>query len=146
MASFVSTSIPLFVSFEVGAIDTLAWLGFLATARPWARIAMVRIVPVIYLAVEVAASMKPRAGANECIPDKPFWTVVAGRSTVVRSHIIVTIGAYRGRPYFNADLGFRFGGDCREAATSNNCCQKKCKSSHKVHLIISVCVSSNMQS
>jgi hypothetical protein len=94
----VATSIALFVSFEVVFIDTLRWLGFFATAWLWALIALLRIETVVSIAPELGFAVKPRAGANEHVASKPFWTVVAGRSTVKRSDVKVAVGTFRGYP------------------------------------------------
>jgi hypothetical protein len=59
---------------------------------------------VIYVALEFTSAMKPWASANESVPAKPFWTVVAGRGTVIRSHVIVTIGTFRSYSDVEADL------------------------------------------
>ena len=103
-AGCVATSIPFFVSFEVGTIDTLRRLGFLATVWLCAFITALWVEAVIYLAPELVVAVKPRAGTNEDIPRKPFWTVVAGRCTVIRSDVIVAVGAFRGYPDADANL------------------------------------------
>jgi hypothetical protein len=118
-ASCVATSIPLFVSFEVGTIDTLRRLGFLATVWLCAFITALWVEAVVYLAPELVIAVKPRAGTNEDIPSKPFWTVVAGRCTVIRSDVIVAIGAFRSYPDADAHLSRRFGGRYRKANSSN---------------------------
>jgi hypothetical protein len=64
--------------------------------------------------------VKPRASANEAVAVEPFWTIVASGSTVIRSNIIVTIGAYRGYADLDVDLSLRFGGDSDEADSSNS--------------------------
>jgi hypothetical protein len=74
---------------------------------------------VIHIALEAAGAVKPRAGANEDVPVKPFRTVVAGRSTSVRSGVIVTIGTFGGYSDVDADLSLCFGGVSREAESSN---------------------------
>jgi hypothetical protein len=116
----VATSIPLFVSFEVGTIDTLRWLRLLTTLWLWALIAVLWIETVVYLAPELVIAMKPRSGANEYVPAKPFWTVVARRRTVIRSDVIVTVGAFRGYPDVDADLSLRLGGGCSKTTPSNS--------------------------
>jgi hypothetical protein len=64
--------------------------------------------------------MKPRAGANEAVPVKPFRTIVASGSTGIRSDVIVTIGTVRGYSDVDADLSFCFGRGSGEADSSNN--------------------------
>jgi hypothetical protein len=63
--------------------------------------------------------MKPRAGANEAVPIKPFRTIVASGSTTVRSDIIVTIGTIGGYSDVDADLSLCFGGSSGEAESSD---------------------------
>jgi hypothetical protein len=74
---------------------------------------------VIYVALEVARAMKPRASANEDVPAKPFRTVVARRGTAIRSDVIVAIGTFRGYSDVDADLSHRFGGGRGETDSSN---------------------------
>jgi len=59
---------------------------------------------VIYVAREITRAMKPRAGANESVPVKPFRTIVAGGGTVIRSYVIVAIRTIRGYSDFDAGL------------------------------------------
>jgi len=101
--SYVPTSIPRFVSLEVRTIDTLGRLCFLATFWRWALVSMLWVETVIHVALEATSAMKPGASANEAVPVKPFWTIVASRSTAIRSDVIVTIGAVRG--YADLDVG-----------------------------------------
>jgi len=75
---------------------------------------------VIYVALELIGPMKPRAGPNEDVPAEPFRTVIAGRGTVIRSDIIVTVGAFRGYSDVNADLSLCFGGGNGEADSGNS--------------------------
>jgi hypothetical protein len=142
----VATSVPLFVSFEVVTIDALGWLGLLATVWLRAFIAVLRIEAVVYLAAELIAAVKPRARANENVPTKPLWTVVAGRSTVVRGDVIVSVGTVRSHADFDADLSLRPGSCCRKATAGHGSHHKKSKSTHKFTSVISVYVSSNMSS
>jgi hypothetical protein len=116
----VAPSVPHFVSFEVRTIDTLCRLGFLASFWQLALIAMLRMETVIYVALEVARAMKPRAGANEGVPGKPFWTVVSSGGTAIRSDIIVPIGTIRGYSDFDADLSLCYGSGSGEADSNNS--------------------------
>jgi hypothetical protein len=75
---------------------------------------------VIHVALEVLRAVKPGASANEAIPVKPLWTIVASGSTAVRSDVIVTIGAIRGHADFDVDLSLCFGCDSGEADSSNS--------------------------
>jgi hypothetical protein len=70
---------------------------------------------VIYVTAEAATAMKPWAGANEDSCTKPFWTVVAGGSTVIGSDVIVAIGTFGSYSDFDADLSLCGRSDSREA-------------------------------
>jgi hypothetical protein len=50
--SHMSTTVLLFVSFEVRTIDTFCRLGFLATFWHWALIAVIWMETVIYVTTE----------------------------------------------------------------------------------------------
>jgi hypothetical protein len=110
----VTAPIPLFVSLEVGAIDTLRFLGLLAAVWLRAPIALVWIEMVIHFAAEVVRAMKPWANSNEDASGKPFWTIVAGRSTVIRSDVIVAVRAIRGYADLHGDLCICRRGGCRK--------------------------------
>ena len=65
-ANYMAVPVPHFVSFEVGnLIEPLSRLGFVAAVWPWSVIAVLRMKPIIYVAMEVGRAMKPRANANE---------------------------------------------------------------------------------
>jgi hypothetical protein len=75
---------------------------------------------IIYVAPKVRSAVKPRASANEDAANKPFRTVVAGRSTGVRSDVIVTIGTVGGYTDLDGNLSLSFGGCGRAADCSNS--------------------------
>jgi hypothetical protein len=52
-AGCVTTTVPLFVSFEVRTVDTLGLDRFLAAGRRRALVAVLRMVAVIHVAAEV---------------------------------------------------------------------------------------------
>jgi hypothetical protein len=64
--------------------------------------------------------MKPGASANEAVPVKPFWTIVASGSTAIRSDVIVTIGAVRGYADLDVHLSLCFRGGSGEADSGNS--------------------------
>jgi len=93
----VTAPITHFISFEVrNFTHRLGRLRFFATVWPWAFIAALRIVSVIYVALELGMPMEPRAGANEHATGKPFRAIVAVGSTFIGSVVIVTVWALRG--------------------------------------------------
>jgi len=101
-------------------IDALCRFRFLASLWQWALITVLRMETIIYVALEVAGAMKPRASANEAVPVKPFRTVVASGSTVIRSDVIVAIRTFGGNSDGDADLSLCFGSSNREADSSNS--------------------------
>jgi hypothetical protein len=74
---------------------------------------------VIYVAVEVGRTMKPRASTDEDSTCKPFRAVVAVGSTAIRSDVIVAIGTIRGDSDVDTDLSLRSGNGHREADCSD---------------------------
>jgi hypothetical protein len=75
---------------------------------------------VIDMASEFVSAIKPRASANECFSVEPFWAVIAGGGAVIRSGVIIPIGAYRGYSDVEADLSLRFWGGSRDTDSSNS--------------------------
>ena len=106
---YVPAAITHFVPFEVGdLIDRLSGFGPIANFGHRTFVPMVWMEVVIYVTFEVLVAMKPRAGANEDTPSKPFRAVVAVRSTGVRRDVIVAVRADRGRPNADSDLSIHF--------------------------------------
>jgi hypothetical protein len=112
----VAASIPHFISSEmVHLIDTVRWLGVIATVRYRASIATVNIEMVIYMAAKVSGAVKPWAGTDEDTAGEPFGTVVAVGSTGVRSEVIVAVRACRFGTELDVNLSLGFGSAHREA-------------------------------
>jgi hypothetical protein len=86
----------------------------------WALVTVLRVEPIIDVALEVACAMKPRTSADEAIPVKPFRTIVAGGCTVIWGDVVVAIRTFRGYPDFDADLSLCFWGGSGEADCSNS--------------------------
>ena len=63
----------------------------------WIRpvIAVVRIKMVIYVAVEIVMTVVPRSGPDENAVNKPFGPVVSPWRALIRSEIVIAIGADR---------------------------------------------------
>src|SRR5208283_207609 len=117
---YVAASIARLVALEMRAIDALGRLSFLAAFWCRAIIAVLRMETVIHVALEFVGAMKPRASANEDFATKPFRAVVAGGSTVIRSDVIVTVGAIRSHADDDVDLSLCFGSGSRDAECSNS--------------------------
>src|ERR1700685_3376951 len=103
-AGYVAVSISYLVSFEVSAIDTLRWIGSLAAAGHRARVAVLWMKGVVDMAMKVGGTMKPLAGSDEDAPAKPFRTVVAGGSAVIRGDIVITVRTIGCHPDIDAHL------------------------------------------
>jgi hypothetical protein len=115
----MTASITLFVSLEMVFVHALRRLGALATAWHCALVTMVGMESVIYISAEIAGTMKPRAGANEDRPIKPLWAIVAGRSTVIGSDVIVAVGTFGSYADIDADLSVCARTRCRETNPGN---------------------------
>lgn len=106
---YVPTPIPHLVSFEVLAIDTPCLFRSFTRFGHRALVAMGWMEMVIYVTPKVGRPMKPWASAYEDAANKPFRTVVAGRSTGVGGDVIVTVGTVGGCTDFDADLSLCLG-------------------------------------
>src|ERR1700719_895757 len=127
----VATSIPFFISLEVGAVDALRRLGLLATIWQCALVTMLWMVTIVDVAPEFAGAMKPRARANEDFAIKPFRAVIARGSAVIRSGVVVTIGTFRGDTDIDADLRLGFRGAGRDTHSGNCGQHEKFQFTHK---------------
>jgi hypothetical protein len=80
----MTASIPRFIAFERRWVFAL--LGsFLASLRRLAFIAVMRVERVVYAALEVFRTMKPRTNTYEYTASEPFRAVVAVGNTVIGS-------------------------------------------------------------
>ncbi len=75
----------------------------LTSRRKRAFIAVLRMEVIVYVPGKVLRAMEPRPHADKQAIRKPFWPVVTVGSAIVGGHIIVTIGAHRGRSNFDSD-------------------------------------------
>src|ERR1700722_11183887 len=119
VAGYVPTPITHLVSFEVSAIDTLRWVGFLAAAGHRARVAVLWMEGVVHVAMKVGRTMKPLAGADEYAPGKPLRTVVACGSAAIRGDVVVTVRTIGCHPNIDAYLSLGFGDRGGEASSRN---------------------------
>jgi len=115
----VATPVPRFISFELLRGPALR-CGFFANFRHISLIAVLWIEGVVYLALEVAAAMKPRADADENAAVEPFCSVVAVGNAVIGSVVIVTIGTIRGNSDVDGNLSLYFGSSCYKEDSSNS--------------------------
>ena len=77
-------------------------------AASWHRsVVPVAIIQVmIYMAIKVLRSMKPRSCTDEHPSAKPFGTVVAIRRAVIRRYFVVSVRAHRRRPNAHSNLSW----------------------------------------
>ena len=113
-ASYMATTVALFVTFKVCSVDTFVFIGFLTGLWHWAFIAVVGMVAVVHMTAEVVMTVKPWACADEDAAGKPLRTVVTGRGTSVRSNVIVTVRAYGLYSHADRNLSRRWGSSYRE--------------------------------
>jgi hypothetical protein len=112
-AADVSATIAHFIAFKLPWRSRAVGSSF-ASLRRSALIAVLAVKAIIHVAVEVAASVIPRAGSNEGASVKPFGTVVAVRGASVRIIVIVAIRAGRSDSDPDTDLSFCLGNACSE--------------------------------
>lgn len=70
----------------------------LTAIRHPSMVPMAIIQMMVYMTVKMLGSMKPRSGTDKDAPVKPFGTIVAIGSTVIRWHFVVSVRAHRRRP------------------------------------------------
>ena len=113
--AYVTPSIPRLVAMEVVE-------GCLPATRQRPVIAVMRIVAVINMPVETPRTVEPGSSSEKHSADKPVRAVIAIGSAVVGSVVVVSVGAYGGRPYVyaHADLSVCFFRSCLHQADSRN--------------------------
>jgi hypothetical protein len=135
----VPTTIADFISLKVSnLIDRLRRLGSVANPRHWTFIAVVRMKMVVHVALERVRTMKPRASTDEDTTRKPFWAVVAVRSTAIRSGVIVTVRAVRGDTNVDGDLSLYLRSGRRKEQPSNSREREIPKPVHNVSSILTL--------
>ena len=81
----------------------------LPASRHRSIVAMLRVEPVVDVAVKALSAVKPGAGSKEYASYKPIGAVVAIRRAVIGLIVEVSIGANRRRSYLNGNLCRRIG-------------------------------------
>ena len=91
----VTETVSHFISPEmVHVVETLRRVRAIAMIWQRSAISVMNIEMVVHVTAKVSRAMKPRAGTNEDTACKPLRAVVAVRSAVIRSEVIVAIRAY----------------------------------------------------
>jgi hypothetical protein len=134
----VAVSVTHLVTVKVFiVIDVVLGSRGLATCGIWSVIAMLRMVVIIYMAVEVIWTMEPRASNDKDAPAiKPLRAIIAVGSTVIGRNVVVAIGAYRSRADVDADLSLRVRCGDRNPESSHCSCGKKLESVHGSPLLL----------
>ena len=78
----------------------------LATSWHRSMVSVTIIEVMVYMTIKVLRPMKPRSCADEQSAVKPFGTVVAIGSTVIRWYFVVSVRADRRRPNAHRNLSW----------------------------------------
>lgn len=124
----VSAPIPRFIPFEVAGCRAMG--SSLSGVWYRAMIAVVRIIPVVYMTMKASGTMEPRTGPDENTAGKPFRTVIPIGSAAIGRVVKVAVWTYRGDSDGDSDLGLGCGGGRKTKANSNCYYRKIFKSSH----------------
>lgn len=101
----VAPSIPHFVSFEMRYLaGTATFFRLVATIGVGTAIAVLRMVVIIYVAVEIGRAVKPRTSADEYSIYEPLRAIVAVGSAIVGRHVVIAVGAHRRNTNLDTDL------------------------------------------
>ena len=85
--SYMPLAVPRFVRVEVGE-----WL--LPAFRDRSNVTVMRVVPVIDVAIEAMRTVEPRTGSDEDAANEPIRPIVTIGSTVVWGVVEVSVRAY----------------------------------------------------
>jgi hypothetical protein len=97
-AAYMALSIPRLVPVEV--VELL-----FSALRQRSTVTVVRVITVVYVAVEAASAVKPGASSEKDPANKPIGPIVAVGSAVIRLIVEVPVRAH-GR-HSNADANLR---------------------------------------
>lgn len=122
----VTLTIATFVAVEV--IE-----GLLATFGVGAGVTATRIVAIVNMAVEAAATVVPGASADEETAGEPVGAVVTIGSAVIRGVVVVPVGTGRLRSDVDGDLGRSYWCGAETCRGKSSDC-KQFPEIHDVHL------------
>ena len=109
--AYMALSISRFVCVEV--VERL-----FAARRHGSSITVMRVVAVVYVAIEAVMTVEPRAGADEYPVTVPIRPVISVDSTVVRSVVVISVGASGLNTDVDTDLSLGFESGCHQADSS----------------------------
>jgi hypothetical protein len=108
--SFRSTPVPSTVAFlispEMGGTHALR-LCSLATTGKRSLVAVIPVEPIVDGTVKILRAVKPRTSSDEYPTRKPLRPIVSSGCALIRRHIVIPIGAFRGNADVYAYLGSR---------------------------------------
>jgi hypothetical protein len=98
--AYVASPIPRLVGLEV--VEALR-----SALRHRSSITVMRIEPVVDVAVKAVRTMKPRTSSKKHSTNKPIGPIVSVRSTVIRGVVEVSVRAHGRHPDIYADGNLR---------------------------------------
>ena len=99
--AYVALTVPGLVCVEVAE-------RLFAASGHRSVVTIMRVVAVVYVAVEAARAMEPRAGSDEQSAREPVRSVIAVRRAIIRRIVKVTVWANRGNTDINSNLCWCF--------------------------------------
>ena len=104
LGSGVAAAVARFISFEIsGGLAHCG--GFIAPLRHIAAVSVLRIVVIVYLALEVFGAVEPWTDADEDAAGEPLRSVVAVGNAVIGGVIVVAVGTIGSDANVDFDLG-----------------------------------------
>src|ERR1700722_20696517 len=103
----------------------------IAAVRYRASIAVLNVETAVHSTVKAGRAVKPRAGADEETVDEPVGAVVAVRSSVVRSVVIVSVGTCGFGSAIDGHLSLRVGSGSHDTDRRNDGSERTIESVHK---------------
>lgn len=95
-----------------------------SATRQRTSVAVMRIEAIVYVAIETARSVKPRAGSDKQPSHKPIGSVVSVGRTVIRGIVEVSIWAHRRPADADNNLGRTEGWAAQQG--SGESCESEC--------------------
>jgi hypothetical protein len=109
--AYMALPIPRLVCVEV--VERL-----LAALRHRSGITVMRVVAIVYVAIEAAMTVKPRAGADEYPAAEPIGPVISVGGAVIRSVVEIAVRTSRLNTDVDTDLSICFESGCHQADAS----------------------------
>ena len=103
-----------FVAVEVGGSISSPCVGSVAGVGHGASVSVLGVEVIIDMAVEVAGTVKPRAGSDKDTAGEPLRAIVPIGGTAVGSGFVITVGAIGSDANVDTDLGLSRSGRCSE--------------------------------